>query len=423
MIEIDPNTLPGMPAPFWFVELFKGVGFFLHMIPMHLWFAGLPLAIISLLFGGPLAHRFSRRMFGQLPVFLALGVNFAIVPLLFLQTTYYKPFYTATILSAWFWLMIIPLFLFAYYLIYASSFSVKMVFADAPGKEKSKSFEKAKNPRDNQKSTPPKSDSPEKSGTSVKTPGKKRTVFFGFLAWVFLFCIGILLTHGFTLMGKPQLWVQIWEKTGVAGAASGWGQNFADPELWLRFAGMFGLALLTTAFWGVFDSHVLIRKSESPSVQEQNEAYRKWTRSLAARICWIGTLVSVSAFSYYFWMLDQKEEMGFLFQSPWCFLPISVLVFPFVQSFLLTQWNRGNSPGSILFWGIVFGEILILASYVATRQLIQNTEVGRFVRVDLIPESVQWEPLIAFLGVFALGLLVIFWIVRQLAICPPSQES
>ena len=60
----------------------------------------------------------------QMPVIVALGVNFGIVPLLFVQVAYYKVFYPATILMAWFWLAIIGLLIPAYYGVYVYAFGL-----------------------------------------------------------------------------------------------------------------------------------------------------------------------------------------------------------------------------------------------------------------------------------------------------------
>ncbi len=418
MNAIDPNTLPGMPAPFWFVELFKGIGFFLHLIPMHLWFAGLPFAILTLIFGGPLANRYARRVFGQMPIFLALGVNFAIVPLLFLQTTYYKSFYTATILTAWHWLIIIPLFLFAYYKVYLASFSVKLSVWDTADPmlnlpEKAKIADRSDKKKDNR--SQPESTAAEEKPKKPRTRGRIRTVFFGFFAWLFLAVIGLLIAHAMNLMGRPDAWAEIWEKTNIGGAVTGLGNHFRDPILWTRFGSMFGLALITTGFWAVFDSHCLIRKNSSTALEEKNVAYRKWTLSFGARISWIGLIVTVCGFLYYFWLLDKNEEMKFLFQFPWVVLPVGLVVFPLILTVLLTRASRVGKIGLFSLIGLVLGQTLILGSFVVTRQLIQNIEVGRFVQVASIPEAVQWGPLYTFLGVFAGGLLVILWIVWQIA--------
>ena len=64
-------------------------------------------------------RRFAGRLLQQMPIIVAFGINFGIVPLLFMQLAYYKVFYPATILMACFWLAIIVLLIPAYYGVYA----------------------------------------------------------------------------------------------------------------------------------------------------------------------------------------------------------------------------------------------------------------------------------------------------------------
>ena len=61
----------------------------------------------------------------QMPVIVAMGINFGIVPLLFIQVGYAKIFYPATVLMAWFWLAIIGVLIPAYYGVYIYAFGLK----------------------------------------------------------------------------------------------------------------------------------------------------------------------------------------------------------------------------------------------------------------------------------------------------------
>ncbi|GIX01529.1 MAG: hypothetical protein KatS3mg112_0466 [Thermogutta sp.] len=123
MEPVDPATLGPLPAPFWFIQFFKVLGFILHMVPMNLWFAGMFLTLVLYRREGPARH-WAERMATLMPVIIAFGVNFGIVPLLFIQVAYPWAFYPATILTAWFWLAIIGLLLVAYYGVYAFAFGV-----------------------------------------------------------------------------------------------------------------------------------------------------------------------------------------------------------------------------------------------------------------------------------------------------------
>ena len=122
---VDPSYNPAVPAPLWFVEFFKWLGFTLHTVPMNLWYAGLLVALMLHFGGNASGRRFAGRFLQQMPVIVALGINFGVVPLLFIQLAYYKVFYPATILMAWFWLAIIALLVPAYYGVYAYAWGVR----------------------------------------------------------------------------------------------------------------------------------------------------------------------------------------------------------------------------------------------------------------------------------------------------------
>src|SRR3989304_7812462 len=119
MSEILPSPDPlGLPVPPSLLLPLRLGGFGRHIIFMQLWLPGLP-AALALLYG---RRRIAERLFAAMPFFMAFGINAGIVPLLFLQTLYPQFFYPATILQAWFWFLVIPLLLIAYYAVYLAAF-------------------------------------------------------------------------------------------------------------------------------------------------------------------------------------------------------------------------------------------------------------------------------------------------------------
>src|SRR5438128_1174654 len=101
---IDQSKGWELPAPAELILVLKTVGFALHAVPMNLWYAGIVVAMLLAWRGGEHARRFSARFMRQMPVIIALGINFGIVPLLFVQVGLAPVFYPATILMAWPWL-------------------------------------------------------------------------------------------------------------------------------------------------------------------------------------------------------------------------------------------------------------------------------------------------------------------------------
>jgi hypothetical protein len=63
------------------------------------------------------------RFIGLFPSIMAATVTLGVAPLLFLQLVYPSQMYSASIVSGWFWGMIIPVVIAAYYLLYGASFS------------------------------------------------------------------------------------------------------------------------------------------------------------------------------------------------------------------------------------------------------------------------------------------------------------
>ena len=122
---VDTAQAAGLPAPHWFIQFFKVLGFTLHAVPMNLWYAGLLLAVCLHIGRNQHGRVFAARLIKQMPVIIAVGVNLGIVPLLFIQVAYFKFFYPATILMAWFWLAIIVLLIPAYYGVYAYAWAIR----------------------------------------------------------------------------------------------------------------------------------------------------------------------------------------------------------------------------------------------------------------------------------------------------------
>ncbi len=216
---IDP-TQSGMPAPVWFVQFFKVLGFTLHMVPMNLWYAGLLIALFLHLRGSEQGRRFAGRLLQQMPIIVAFGINFGIVPLLFIQLAYYKVFYPATILMAWFWLAIIALLIPAYYGVYAYAWGLRQ-WAQGRGR------------------------------VGERPPAGCAALFF--------VCIGFMFANGLSLMEHVPRWPALWNAHSTAGAATGMALNVGDPTLWPRWLLMFGLALGTTAVWVLVDAVFLTR--------------------------------------------------------------------------------------------------------------------------------------------------------------------
>ena len=358
--------LETVPAPFWFVQFFKVVGFVLHMVPMGIWFAGLPIVILCAIKNGKQSGFYARRMSKQLPVMMALGINFGIVPLLFLQTTYYKAFYTATILTAWFWIAVIPILIVGYYSLYIAAYSGEK---------------------------------------------RDRMILCSILASLCLICIGILNTNGLTLMVSGTQWGGMVSETSHYGAVLGTAHNFHDPVLLMRLVTMFGLGLITAGVWATFDAHFLMR-ANAPDVPER---YRQRTITLSLLMSFAG--MTILGGTMYVLITDTYPALTVAYPY------FGVILLPALTAFLVLLMAKLQKNSTLLVALAALLHFLTLAGFGVIRQIGQNVAMAKFSGIDVaaLPEAVQWDTLLAFVVIFLLGVGVIVWMVAQCVKCAGKQ--
>mgnify|MGYP000679637477 CR=1 FL=1 len=358
---IGPPSPLGYPAPYWFLVTFKVLGFTLHMGPMHLWFAGILLAMILMKWGGTEAQRWSTRLMRQMPVIIALGINFGIVPLLFTQVAYYRVFYPATILMAWPWFSIIVLLTFAYYGVYIYVTGLK-------------------------------------DGAKLTT--LKRAAGWG--SAILFVAISFLFSNGFSLMTHLSAWPQLWQETSVAGAPLGTALNTSDPTLWPRWLMMFGLALTTVAAYTVFDAGVFARR--------ESAGYQRWAANFALKLHTVGLIWFAVMGLWYLstWPADARDQM---LSSPLIVLTALTALGPGLPWLLILSQRRQITQRLAMLTGLAqFG---VLALNAISRQVLQNIELSRFLDVTAEPVNLQLSPLIVFLALFVIGLGVVVWMVGK----------
>lgn len=357
---IGPTSPLGYPAPYWFLVTFKVLGFTLHLGPMHLWFAGVLLAMILPQWGGPQAQRWSARLMQQMPVVIALGVNFGIVPLLFTQVAYYRVFYPATIVMAWPWFSIIVLLTFAYYGVYIYVTGLK-------------------------------------EGAQL-TPFKRLA---GWASAMLFIIIGLFFSNGFSLMTNLSAWPQLWQSTSIAGAPLGTALNLTDQTLWPRWFMMFGLALTTVGAYTAFDAGIFATR--------ESQDYKRWVAGFAWGLYTVGLIWFAIMGSWYVfgtWPTEVREQM---FASPLMLLTALTAFAPGLPwLLLLAQRQKISQILAVATGAAQFG---VLALNAISRQMVQNIELSKFLDVTAEPINMQWSPLVVFLALFVLGLGVVAWMI------------
>ncbi len=361
---MGPSNPLGYPAPYWFLVLFKVLGFTLHMIPMNLWYAGIIVAMVLSWRGDAHARRVSHRLMKPMPVIIALGVNFGIVPLLFLQVAYYKVFYPATILMAWPWLAIIVLLTVAYYGVYVYVAGLRQ------GDEGITAWRRA----------------------------------VGWLTAVLFLVMGFLFSNAFSLMTRVEAWPKLWQTTSVAGAPLGIALNVDDPALWPRWLMMFGLALTTTGAYIAVDAGLLARGESDP--------YRRAAMRIALKVYAVGLIWFAAFGSWYVFGTWPAELREMMFSEPWVVLTGLTAIAPGLPGLLILMGRRKVTPQ----WAALVGgaQFLVIALNAVSRQVVQNVELRPYLDVTAERVNIQWSPLILFLLLFVAGLGVVAWMLRKM---------
>jgi hypothetical protein len=363
-LPIDPQTATALPAPYWFIEAFKVLGFTLHAVPMNLWYAGTILAVAQYCCGGEHGRRFGARLMTQMPILIAFGINLGIVPLLFLQVGYYKVFYPATILMAWFWMAIFVLLIPAYYGVYAYAFGVR-------------------------------------SGREEMPPWRHRA---GWLAALLFLVIGFLFANGLSLMTNVGAWTELADRTNMAGAVTGTALNVGDRLLWPRWILMFALALGTTAAWTLADA-AWLAGGESPQ-------YRLWAGRWALKLITASLLLFAVDGSWYAFGTWRPDVRSVMFSPAWLPLTLLTAVSPGLVWFLVFR-NRGREISRNAATAIGLAQLTVLALNAISRQVVQNLELRPHLVVSDFPTAPQWGPMALFLSCFVVSVTIVGWMLAQ----------
>jgi hypothetical protein len=358
---LGPSNFLGLPAPFWFVEFFKVLGFLLHLIPMNLWYAGVLLAAVLSVWGSAHGKHFAIRLMKQMPLVIACGVNLGIVPLLFTQVAYYQVFYPATVLMAWPWFSIIPMLTVAYYGVYFYAMQIRQDRVTRLG------------------------------------------VAAGWMSALLFTVIGFVFANGLSLTTNVGGWPALWRATSADGAPLGLGLNLFDPTLLPRWLMLFGLALTTVAAYAVVDT-AFLGGNESPE-------YKRWAPGFALRVATLGLAWFAVTGSWYIFVALRADVRGLMLGAPVVLLTAATALGPGLPWLSIFAQRLGLTRRLALLTALA--QFLVLALNAVSRQVVQNAEIGTFLDVSAAPVHLQLSPLIVFLVLFVIGLAVVGWMVSQ----------
>jgi hypothetical protein len=344
------NLLPsfdplGLPAPLWILFGLKVFGFWVHLFFMNLWFAGLLVGLVLARSEGRWAEP-GRRLVYATPVFVALGVNAGVVPLLFLQVLYPQFFYTSTILQAWAWLTIIPVMIVAYYGIYV------YVLGRKGGRD----------------------------AWWVHAAGWTAATLF--------LAIGVMFATQMQFMTTVERWADM-AAPAAGGTIAGMGVAIGATAV-QRLAMMFGLALGTTAAYIAFDASVLNRRSAPQRVAP-----------LVLTLAVAGLVAFSAGAVLYLPTVHAALSDATVWQ--WAAAVGPVLA---VGGAALYGARPGRAAAAVLL-GLQLASLLLNA---AVRQMVQAREVGLHFELGAVAVDFQLSPIVLFLATLLVGLAAMVWL-------------
>lgn len=109
-----------IPAPAWIFLVLDILLFGLHILLINTALGSMLILLFQSLKRNEAFHQTLNRdgIVGKIPTLFALGINFGVAPLLFMQVIYGHLFYTSSVLMATYWILIIPSLISAYYGVY-----------------------------------------------------------------------------------------------------------------------------------------------------------------------------------------------------------------------------------------------------------------------------------------------------------------
>jgi hypothetical protein len=113
-----------------------------------------------------------------------------------------------------------------------------------------------------------------------------------------------------------------------------------------------------------------------------------------------------------------------MFKQPWIALTAATALAPGAVGALLLLSGRGDGrvgrPLAALVGVTQFGVVALNA---VSRQVVQHVEIGATYNILEQPARVQWAPLMIFLVIAVSALIVVGWLIYQVAKLPAKTDA
>jgi len=339
-----------IPGPYWLFTLLHWLTFVLHLIAMNLLLGGLLVFLIA--GSSPLRKLLFDAQTRLFPTLMAATITLGVAPLLFVQVIYGRLFYSASIVSAWNWFLIVPVLLVVYYLLYASALAQKL------------------------------------------SPPTKLVLLV--VAATGLVYISYTFTMISDLAEKPHLWGELYQAS-----PQGLSLNPSYVETifrWLHtLAGALAVAGIGIMYMALY--HPKIRPNRQ-------------LLAFGGRIFMLGVIKAAVFGTVYLFTLDKPIFTAFL-ASPGLHAILSAIILNVVAVFLIYKAAGGGEQAHLKLWTAALLVLAALLCMVIGRHVLRLVYLnGYFNPADLATRP-QWPVFGVFLAFFIIGLMAFFWMLRR----------
>ncbi len=323
-----------IPVSWGWFQFFLILTFMLHLIVMNAMLGSGIIALVSSLPGKKAGTKPAGILASSLPYTIAFTVNLGVAPLLFVQVLYGQFLYTSSILMGWFWLTVIALLILAYYSAYIFYFR-------------------------------------------SARPEERRVLFLG-LSVLFMLVIAFFFTNNMTLMLRPEVWPQYFDKPG------GTMLNLSDPTLFPRYL---HFVTASVAMGGLF----LALLGRLGRGTQENE------RRVSTGMRWFSyaTMVQAAVGILFFIMLPWRVMLLFMGGH----LPATILLPAGVVLTLLAivfGLKKKVWPAAGVTLLLIFGMVLM-------RDIVRTAFLQPYFHPSQLTVEAQYSPLVFFLATLVIG--------------------
>ncbi len=350
----DPIPLP---APVWLLKGLLLLTLLLHLIAMNLLLGGAWTVFWCAIRSKyqPTSHngRLFREMLAYLPTLTAMTVTLGVAPLLFVQVLYGHLVYTSSIAMGWFWWLVFPLVIIAYYSFYYLKFH--------QGGE-----------------------------TAIKR-------WLPLLAALILLWISFILSNNFNLAQQPERFSKI-----ILEDPSGWSLNLGDPTTFPRWLHMVIGAIAVCGIWVMWLGRIEHKKDVEYAMFKMEFGYKLFA---------LPTMINILVGFIFMMSLPRNIMMRLMGKSMletmlWLVgMGLAIWAIPVLKRATTEPQSSALPLGTILV-GITICAMVLL------RDMVRSAYQEGFYTLDMPKVDTMWGAIAMFFVTFVIGLWLLRWLVQ-----------